>query len=317
MCLIVADFSHKPKIIGLLLGVIFLTGWVWNGAGLKLRSEESISITSWNLENYNLESSPVGSPKSLKSKVKIVEAIYQIKPDIILLQEVGGMDSLKDLVSRLSRKSAILDYPYAVIGNGVDIHLNTAILSQLPVIESSSNEELSFMHLGQMSRIQRGLLHCRVVLGAGKELEIINLHLKSRRPVAYLDQRIFREQEASEVRKWLNRRIKAQPDNLYVVGGDFNDHPNSKALKILKGHGYGALKDTAPNELNGDSRSSSRNVSWTYFFEPEQSYSTIDYLLVNRNAFQLVDRKATYIYAESGWGEASDHRPITMTLRLE
>ena len=54
----------------------------------------------------------------------------------------------------------------------------------------------------------------------------------------------------------------------------------------------------------------SRRITWTSFFQKEDSYSRFDYLLAGPGMARELDRQGTYVYVTADWGVASDHRPV-------
>ena len=74
--------------------------------------------------------------------------------------------------------------------------------------------------------------------------------------------------------------------------------------------------DTRPAERNGElplayiGATAPRNVTWTYYFGKDDTYSRVDYLLLSHGMAREWQTNATYVLALPGWGVASDHRPI-------
>jgi hypothetical protein len=82
------------------------------------------------------------------------------------------------------------------------------------------------------------------------------------------------------------------------------------------GRGRAALIDTRPAERNGDDQPNSnpryapRNITWTYHYGKEDTYSRIDFILISQGMAKTWDKKETYVLALPNWGVGSDHRPI-------
>jgi endonuclease/exonuclease/phosphatase family metal-dependent hydrolase len=53
-----------------------------------------------------------------------------------------------------------------------------------------------------------------------------------------------------------------------------------------------------------------RDVTWTYYYGKEDTYSRIDYILLSRGMAREWNSNATLVLSLPNWGLASDHRPI-------
>ena len=89
------------------------------------------------------------------------------------------------------------------------------------------------------------------------------------------------------------------------------------------GRGRGRLFDARPAERNGDnpadapSGHETRNIAWTHFYAKEDTYSRIDYILLNHAMIREWEPKETYVLTQPNWGVASDHRPLVATFAAE
>src|SRR5207237_2043074 len=104
-----------------------------------------------------------------------------------------------------------------------------------------------------------------------------------------------------------------------VVLGELNDSKNSKTTRDVTGARKYKLMDTRPAERNGDNlfpftrSSGSRNVSWTHYYDKEDSYSRIDYILLSPGMAHEWVTNETYVLSIPNWGLGSDHRPLVAT----
>ena len=81
-------------------------------------------------------------------------------------------------------------------------------------------------------------------------------------------------------------------------------------------------RDHHGGERNGDAayrtgRGSPRNITWTHYYEVQDTYSRIDYVLLSPGMAREWVAAETYVLALPDWGLASDHRPLVATLEAE
>jgi endonuclease/exonuclease/phosphatase family metal-dependent hydrolase len=296
--------------------VILWVGCVW-GSG----AAEPVRLATYNLENYLIR--PVGTrqEKSEASRAKVVEMIRTIRPDVLALQEVGGMEALQELQGRLRRAGVAL--PHQEWIQGSDDQIQVALLSRHPLVARRPHTNDAFLVGGRRFRVSRGILEADIQVAPRYVLTVMVAHLKSRRVVPGADQAEWRLAEARVLREKVLARLKAQPRANVVVMGDLNDTKGSEALRWLLGRGRDALVDTRPGERNGDTgytpnpRWAPRTVTWTHYYGVEDSYGRVDYILLHGNAVREWVREASYLPVVPDWGLASDHRPVVVTLVAE
>jgi endonuclease/exonuclease/phosphatase family metal-dependent hydrolase len=267
---------------------------------------DTFTVATYNLENYLDQPSGPRRPKPDVAKAAIRESIRAIKPDVLALEEMGTTNALLEL--RSSLKSEGLDFPYWFHVAGFDTNIHLAVLSRLPFGARRPHTTEGFLLQGRRFHVSRGFAEVDVRVNAAYQFTLIAAHLKSRREVPEADQADLREQEASVLREIIDARLRADPDLNLIVLGDFNDLKDSRPLRTIIGRGKSALIDTRPAEKN--SGAPPRDVTWTYHFIKDDTYSRIDYLLLSRGMAREWQTTATYVLALPGWGVASDHRPI-------
>jgi mRNA deadenylase 3'-5' endonuclease subunit Ccr4 len=102
-------------------------------ACLNLHGQESIRIVTYNLKNYLVMDRLVEGqwtknyPKPEAEKSIIQKNILEVRPDILVIQEIGGKDFLNELKNDLNDLG--LDYAYSFLMKGSDPIRHTAILS--------------------------------------------------------------------------------------------------------------------------------------------------------------------------------------------
>jgi endonuclease/exonuclease/phosphatase family metal-dependent hydrolase len=295
-------------------------GW-WGWAGLWWccctlpGAPAEFSVATYNLENYL--DTPIGSrpAKSDEARAFVQKSLLMLRADVVAVQEIGSVSAL--LRMRDDLKLQGLDYPHWDLVSGFDTNIHVAVLSRFPFTARRPHTNEGFVLYGRRFRVSRGFAEVDVRVSESYQFTLITAHLKSRRESASADQAELREQEAVRLRRIIDARLQARPEANLVVLGDFNDHPDSTPLRILLARGKRqGLVDTRPAERDGqeqsdaDSRSRSREVTWTHFFEKEDVYSRIDYLLVSRGMAREWNPNGTYVLRMPNWGVASDHRPI-------
>jgi len=279
-----------------------------------LRAADIFSVATYNLENYLDDSAGPRPPKTEPAKDKIREMIRAMKPDVLAVEEIGSTNSLLELRSSLEAEG--LNYPHWLHVAGFDTNIHVAVLSRFPFSACRPHTNEGFLLNGRRFRVSRGFAEVDVQVNAEYKFTLIAAHLKSRREVPQADEADLREHEAAVLREIINARLRADPSLNLIVLGDFNDLKDSKPIRTIIGRGKNALIDTRPAEKNGESPPASngpagpRNVTWTYYFGKDDTYSRIDYLLLSHGMAREWQTNASYVLALPNWGVASDHRPI-------
>jgi endonuclease/exonuclease/phosphatase family metal-dependent hydrolase len=277
-----------------------------------LPAAESFRVATWNVENYL--DAPAGSrrSKSPESKAAIREMIRTMKPDVLALQEVGSTNALMELREGL-------DFPYWEHVSGYDTNIHVAVLSRFPIVSRRHHTNDSYLLFGRRYRVSRGFAEVTIQPSPAYVFTLLTAHLKSRRVVPEGDEAAMREQEALILREKVDALFRSNADINLVVLGDFNDLHDSKSTRGLVGKSRFALVDTRPAERDcyGASGEGPRNVTWTYFYQQEDTYQRVDYVLLSPGMAREWNKAETYVLAELNWGVASDHRPIVASFWAE
>jgi endonuclease/exonuclease/phosphatase family metal-dependent hydrolase len=283
---------------------------------------EIFRIAAYNVENYLDQ--PTASRRFVKSdeaKAKIRESIRALKPDVISFEEMGGTNALLEL--RASLKAEGLDFPYWGHVSGFDTNIHVAVLSRFPITARRPHTNENFLLDGHRFSVSRGFLDVDIQVNTNYSFTLLGAHLKSKRPVAEADEAELRLQEAKLLREKIDAILAANPSANLVVLGDFNNTKDSLSTKTIIGQGKFKLIDTRPAERNGDNvpspnrRYSPMNVTWTYYYNVEDTYSRIDYLLLSPGMAREWVKSETYVLAMPNWGVGSDHRPIVAGFEAE
>ncbi|HXS67696.1 MAG TPA: endonuclease/exonuclease/phosphatase family protein [Candidatus Polarisedimenticolia bacterium] len=283
---------------------------------------EVFRIAAYNVENYLDQ--PTESRRFVKSeaaKAKIRESIRALKPDVISLEEMGTTNALLEL--RDSLKAEGLDFPYWEHVSGFDTNIHVALLSKFPITARRPHTNENFLLNGRRFSVSRGFLEVDIQVNTSYSFTLLGAHLKSKRPVPEADQAELRLEEAKLLRERVTAILKANPNANLVVLGDFNNTKDSDSTKAVIGTGKLKLIDTRPAERNGDDAPSSNrryapmNVTWTYYYGVQDTYSRIDYILLSPGMAREWVKSETYVLAMPNWGVGSDHRPIVAEFEAE
>jgi endonuclease/exonuclease/phosphatase family metal-dependent hydrolase len=233
---------------------------------------------------------------------------------VLAVEEIGPTNALLELRGALRDEG--LDYPYWEHVAGFDTNVFVGILSRFPIVARHPHTNENYLLEGRRYQVSRGFAEVEIRVTPRYSFTLIAAHLKSRRAVPVADEADLREQEAIRLRALIDQRLAAQPGINLIVLGDFNDTPDSPAIKTVIGRGRTRLVDTRPAERNGDMdpnpnpRFPPRNITWTHYYGKEDSYQRIDYLLASPGLARAWDPAGTWVLTLPNWGTASDHRPI-------
>lgn len=282
---------------------------------------ETFRIAAYNVENYLDQPTQTRRVKSEQAKAKVRESIRALNPSVLLLEEMGTTNALLEL--RASLKAEGLDFPYWEHVSGADTNIHLALLSKFPITARRPHTNENFLLDGRRFSVSRGFLEADVEVNTNYSFTLLGAHLKSKRQVPEADEAELRLHEAKLLRERVDEILKANPRANVVVLGDFNDTKDSRSTKTLIGAGKFKLVDTRPAERNGDDagalnhRYSPMNITWTYYYGVEDTYSRIDYILLSPGMAREWMKNESYVLAIPNWGVASDHRPIMAGFEAE
>lgn len=278
---------------------------------------ESVRIVTYNLEGYLDRAAGTRPAKSPESKLAVQRMIAETKPDVLAVQEVGGFGALCGL--RDSLKTVGVDLPHTEFVAGYDTNIAVGILSRFPFAARRSHTNESFLLRGRRFRCQRGFGEVDIQPTSVYRFTLFAAHLKSRRPSPREDEAELRLQEAMLLREIVDARLQADPKANLIVVGDFNDTRNSRPVRALIGKGKGRLLDARPGEAGsvrghtlGDN---ARAITWTHYYETEDSYSRLDYILLSPGMVREQLKQDSYVLSHPDWGVASDHRPVVVAIK--
>lgn len=282
-------------------------------AATVLRAE-SLTLATYNVENYvaadrmTAEGFRRDYPKPEAQKRALRRVLLAINADVLVLQEIGDDSYLQELRRDLVKSG--LDYPHATLLVAADSDRHQALLSKRPLLAVTPHARLEFPYLGATERVKRGLLEVRIATSGG-ELSIFGVHLKSRFTDRAEDPQsdLRRLGEATAIRDAIVDRVNDPQRARFVILGDFNDDKASKPMQRLLQRGRAKFARLLP-------AADSRGDTWTYHYRREDTYTRVDHILVSPALASAVAQARAWIADVDGVREASDHRPVVVTLEF-
>lgn len=252
-------------------------------------------------------------------------AIEETRADVVALQEVENLDTLKRFRSRhIDRGSR--DYPYVALIDGNDPRLiDVAVLSKLPITCIRTHQHLRRTASRRSTKIfSRDCLEVDVAVG-GKTLTLFVQHYKSMIG-GRADTKSRRVEQVEATRSIIEKRFGKRNTGAHpwVVLGDFNDYMEA-GTSLSKLVNWKQTEDVIAR-LPEDER-------WTHYWARKKEYRQLDYILLSRlladasNSLpeivrQGLPRRAIRYTGRRfrGVGEkapkASDHCPVVMSVTM-
>ncbi|MCL5054755.1 MAG: endonuclease/exonuclease/phosphatase family protein [Firmicutes bacterium] len=260
-------------------------------------NKSEFTAATWNTENLIASGGRSSSPQAIKAKAEVLK---KVNADVVALQEVGDLKTLDQF-----RKEFIGEgvYPYRILVQGNDSSINVGLLSKFPIKKVYTYRDHVFPGAhGQPTKFSRDLLEAVVQITPQFPMKIFVCHLKSKRGGG--DSDLKREAEAKEVKKIISRHLEKDPDSLIAVAGDFNDFPDSPAVKIVEGGANPVLDPlTLENRKNQPTHHSVRYGD-----------SRLDYLLLSPALMKRYQAGSAEVKGKENPG-ASDHDPLELRFK--
>ena len=246
-------------------------------------------------------------PKPESEKRVIRQAIQTVSPDVLVLQEMGSTAFLEELRADLSYGG--LHYDHAVHMKGSDPDRHIAVLSRVAPSEVVKHRDLDFKYFDSRNKVKRGMLEMRFELGGGQFFQLFAVHLKSRyaEDKADPESSMRRVREAEACRNRLIERTHELGFLNYLVVGDFNDHPVSAPMRRFYRRGQLELGTRVP-------AADSRGEVWTYFYEKESRYETVDGFVASPEMLGNIKAGRAHIVDAPDVLNGSDHRMIYLDI---
>ena len=272
-------------------------------------SAETLRIATYNVRNYLVMDRQVDGtwrpsyPKPEAEKAAVREVIRSIEPDILVIQEMGSVDFLKELRGDLSQEG--LHYPYTIHMQGNDPNRHLALLAKTEPLDIQKHKHLDFKYLDRRERVKRGMLEATFAGLDGMQFTLFAVHLKSRWTEDDADPNsdMRRTREAEACRNLLIKRTIQRDQDRFMIVGDFNAPPASAAMRRF--YRRGDLEFGSPLPAYD-----SRGEVWTNFYRKESSYQAVDGFVLSQAMFNLVDGGSGRIVDTKDALKGSDHRMV-------
>lgn len=264
--------------------------------------------------------------KDSKQIRKIVNRIKAINVDILAVQEVEDIDTLRAFNREYLKKM----YLYVGLIEGNDPRLiDIGILSKYPINSMTSWQHTVHPDDPEVQVFGRDLLEVEIYdkTRTKKLFSIFNNHLKSHYKdyrkdpeIAKRENNKRRARQAEIIMKIVKQRTR--PNSSFIILGDMNDPPNSdylksfvedKSLKLTN-----ALKNPQETSLTKRNKKLPKETAWTYRYK--ESGKPAEYMLYDqiwispalskKQIGAWIDRRTTL------GGDGSDHDPAWIKLML-
>jgi endonuclease/exonuclease/phosphatase family metal-dependent hydrolase len=226
-----------------------------------------------------------------EAKKITASAIRATKADIIALQEVENLDTLKRF--RREYLGGPAAYPYAVAIDGNDLRLiDIAVLSRHPIVHVRSNQHL---RTGRSYLFSRDCLELTVEVD-GRPLHLFVNHLKSmldRRDPANgrRNTRERRRSQAKAVRSIVTARLGSHPERKpFIILGDLNDYLETDEF------GETAIADLVRwDAVENVVDRLAQEQRWSHYFAGRRVYHQLDYILPSRALAQRITSDPEFV----------------------
>ena len=270
---------------------------------------KGIVFCSYNVRNY-LGPDQASAARKTKAKPEkeieaLIKVIAEISPDILGVCEMGSPAAFDDFKARLEKAGLGYRDSEYVQADDEDRHL--AIVSRFPIVRRDSVAKVRYALNGTQQTVKRGFLDVTLQILPGYQLRCVGVHLKSKLP-APEGEALIRRHESAKLREHLDTILTANPAVNLLCYGDFNDAKNQPMFSEVSGvRGTpGHMTDLAARDAHGD--------RWTHHWPVADEYARIDYLFVSHGLWPEVKRDTATVYRSDFWEQASDHRPVFVTI---
>ncbi|MBI3184301.1 MAG: endonuclease/exonuclease/phosphatase family protein [Myxococcales bacterium] len=243
-----------------------------------------VTVVTFNLLHGLLDEDPAASPydRFPERLPRIAQTLAQLRPDVILLQEVnqstllGYPDVLGTMLGELNRGGG---QPYTAVFGGIlggaptvnsGSGLGQATITLLPVLSKANHSVVQVQALSP-----RSVLHVRVSTGLGP-LDLFNAHLQGPSDATKANQ------EMSDVLAFVN--TQSAPGGLALLGGDLNSPESAPVYQLLRSAGFVDLGAAAGLVCSANDNRGCTNETFPLAQAGNRTSQKLDYLWVRGTA---------------------------------
>lgn len=281
------------------------------------RADEATTLTiaTYNFENFtDVFDDPYTTDEDTPVKARadiegLAKRLREINADVVGVTEIENEGVLRAMVGEFLPD---LNYQYFMVlpGNS-NRGVGVGIMSRKPILSMTSYRylDLKLPDEARVWRFGRDLLRVTVQATEEKTVDIFVVHFKSRRSSAGdANSEKWRLAEATMTRKIVGEILTRDAGAMVAVVGDFNDTPESPAMKLFTENagGDGVKLLDVHASLPPDQRI-------TYLNAPYRS--TIDYILTSPSLGARLIAGSEKVY-NTGETTGTDHAAIVAAFEL-
>ena len=262
----------------------------------------------------------------MEDKAITALAVKEIDADIVALQEVEGVDTLKHFRTDFLGGFSAYKHVAGIDGNDPRL-IDVAVLSKWPITHVRSYQHLRDPEVKGKELFSRDCLEVDIDLD-GETITLFVNHLKSMINTRE-ETRGKRERQATGVKQIIEDRFGPTPgDANFIVLGDFNDYleTDEQGESGIKALVEWDQVENVIARLDPDDQ-------WTHYWAKGKDYKQLDYILLSKSLAEAnsgkpdIMRKGTPKRATRYAGErfegvgddkpkASDHCPVVMEIEV-
>lgn len=281
---------------------------------MNISAGQSFRIASYNVKNLfdnidDPDTADEGTPAKPATELKALAAVIDASDaDVLSLQEVENIDVLTEFRDTYGLAE---EYPHLVLIEGNDRRgIDVAMMSKHPITNVKSHKDEVFDVRGQEPRgFLRDLLQADIEIPKYGPVRFFSAHLASK--IGGERAEAMREAEATAARAIIKEEVRDFPGQKYVVMGDFNDSPDSKAVQTFleKDSDDWAMLDGFREQPDAVSYPTSEKTARKW------GYKRIDQILVSPEMAATQVDQSVLKHAQSK--AASDHWMVMADFQLQ